>query len=291
LNLTGTNISRAATSSTASSSDTIWTLEVQFQSQVRNILIDKNTTIAGLRNLIGQEFGISTTITRRLTLLWGDIVLTLNTRKLVKTCLVNNAPIKVTIPGTGGGIHVKKDIVKQKQTKINDRLILLQQLGTQVPDNVKTLDAVKTLGTNIMNFIKMMHEQGAMVALADQAMKLHTQKPDQFKEMLNYLQSSGSNNPSTKLKAIANTFFMASELEAMKDGIEQSLTATNHTLSVAFDKAIMEASQSKKAFTIPQFVNFLQNVVVASSSASSSTGVAVGADEDMDSLINRIKNM
>ena len=252
---------------------------------MHNIASSPNVSLANLRDrIVGDVLGLSLNHRKSMTFTRtrGDEVIT-NFRVQVKKMLEDGDEISLTVRGRGGGVRQnqkKTATAKAKsvrmETKSNEKIFMLEEIGKSIPAEFVNVPAVANTTANVRNFIETMNTSGAMVALTRLFQGLRTSNPQVFKDTLDYLKNSGSNNPSTKLNHIAPNIFGSIALVDLSEHFDKIANAPKIALNAVFEKAV----SGNKTFGMGDIVKIMETTdalvvanapVIAPVSAKAST--------------------
>ena len=186
----------------------------------------------------------------------------------------------------GGAVRAKAKAVQTKQAKQNkamtkstEKMHLLTEMKQATPDTVKELPVVADALGKVEGFVGSLGTMTASQAFASHAAWLRARNPIAFAEVVQYLKTSGSNNPSTKLSYIAPKMFDVQPLVDFYDQFEAVASAPKTALMAGFEKAIAE----NPSFTMSSLIGIFEatEAVAGASSASAVAPIAPSADAEM----------
>lgn len=185
-----------------------------------------------------------------------------NFRPRVKSMLMDGDEIAVSVRARGGGVKQTKTKTKgatataratQMQTKSNEKILLLEEMGKAIPTELQEMPVVVHACANVRKMVETMNSNGAVVALTLLFQGLRASNPEAFKTTLDYLKESGSNNATTKLNHVAPTIFGSSALMDLSEYFEKIATAPKIALNAVYEKAVSE----NKAFNISDVIKIM----------------------------------
>lgn len=251
--------------------------------RVHEITFDTNKSMAKLRDIIVTDvLNLPISHSKKLTFTRkrNDEVLS-NFRLRAKSMLIDNDEIVVGLRVRGGGVRqsqkkttatAKAKAVKM-ETKSNEKIYLLEEIGKTIPVEFANIPAVVNTVSNVRTFIETMNAIGATSAFTRLFQGLRASNPQVFKDTLNYLKVSGSNNPSTKLNYIATGIFGGIALTDMSEHLDKIANTPKIAMNAVYEKAVSQ----DKSFTMGDVIKIMETtdaLFVANAQASTAPALA-----------------
>lgn len=193
--------------------------------------------------------------------------------------IINGSRLEIQLRGRGGGRVVKHSTKQVKQTRMNtkiaERMALMQDISQTAPMNVRNIPEVVAMGTTVQNFMTALNANGATHALTHHLQVLKQNHPQNFQRCLDHMKSSGTNSASVKLNTIAGDFFLCDGVFNLSEALKTALEYPKNAINIAFEKAVVETN-----FTLTDFIRLFETVNALSLPSTGTVPVS-GTDASM----------
>jgi len=256
---------------------TVNSITVVFGGENHEVNMDGIKTLSQLRGKIGDVARVAPKDVRMF--MDGDEITARGGTHCKTVGIFNGSRIEIQMRGRGGARVVKQSTKQVKQnrmnTKIAERVALMQDISQTAPMNVRNIPEVVAMGTTVQNFMTSLNANGAAHTLTHHLQSLKQNHPQNFRRCLDHMKSSGTNSASVKLNTIAGDFFVCDGVFNLSEALKTALDYPKNAINVAFEKAVFETN-----FTLTDFIRLFE-MVDALTLSSTGTVPVTGADASM----------
>ena len=292
---------RASHNASSSSGDPNFiTLTVVFYTRQKTVSVNKNLTVAGMRNFIAMHFNLPSKDHKKVIMRhehWEPVALTAHPNKIVRNCNLSDGDhIQCSLPeGLPGGMPVRKTILKDssKDKSQNAKKGKLETLKEDLKASVakvteiQAIPEVQTVSVAMADFLKELESNGAIPALTTHIKKMSLVELAQFQKSLVECNSS---NAEQKVQRVGHEFFgvnmgMIYKMMVQCNAVVESAQALTHY-------AFLKATEQDRSFSL-RAVNTLIDKEVAfkegqMAGSSSSTSVPALSADDLSNAFNKM---
>lgn len=256
---------------------TVNSITVVFGGENHEVNMDGIKTLSQLRGKIGDVARVAPKDVRMF--MDGDEITARGGTHCKTVGIFNGSRIGIQMRARGGARVVKQSTKQVKQnrmnTKIAERVALMQDISQTAPMNVRNIPEVVAMGTTVQNFMTSLNANGSAHTLTHHLQSLKQNHPQNFRRCLDHMKSSGTNSASVKLNTIAGDFFVCDGVFNLSEALKTALDYPKNAINVAFEKAVVETN-----FTLTDFIRLFE-MVDALTLSSTGTVPVTGADASM----------